>query len=174
MEYVKVVLHNSVTCLGIKTILLGMSKATSKLENPTSTNNWQFPLVVEYQVPTQQAQSAPIEFPFREHKVKEHRQGNFLLVCKPVKSLSPSHKFGTRVGPNGQWVVRYHQEPEKRGWVGRGLCLCDRDCGGFGPARNVMEEEVKVEQLLLLETQRTWRYVFIEIGIFCCSDWGEE
>ena len=72
MEDVNIVLHNSVSCLVIKTIRLQISKATCEFENPTSANNRQFPFVPEYQVPTQQAQSAAIEFPFREHEVEEH------------------------------------------------------------------------------------------------------
>ena len=174
MEDVNIVLHNSVPCLVIETILLQISKATCQLENPTSANNRQFSFVLEYQVPTQQAQSAAIELPFREHQVEEHHQGNLVLVWKPVQSLSLSDNFVPGIRPNGQRVVGYCQESEKRGGSVGPLGLCNLHCCGLGPACNVVQEEVKVEQLLLFQTQRIRRYVFKEIGVFCCCEWGEE
>jgi len=71
--------------------------------------------------------------------------------------LGLSHEFGSGFGAHGQWVVDHRYESEERGGRVGGGGLRHSDGGGVWAADNVVEEEVKVAELLLLESQRLGR-----------------
>jgi len=135
-------------------VSLRLSVPTCEPKKPASSYDWHFPHGGEHRIPPQQAQRAAIELPFRELQVHYHQQGRFLLGRRPVYSLGLSHEFGSGFGAHCQWVVDHRYESEKRGGRVGGLGLRHSDGGGVWAADNVVEEEVKVAELLLLQSQR--------------------
>ncbi|RDX65675.1 hypothetical protein CR513_55649, partial [Mucuna pruriens] len=161
MEHVDVVLHNSIPCLDIKRMSLGLSIPTCEPESPASSDDWHLPHGGEHRIPPQQAECAAIVLPFREC------QPRLVLGRRSVNSLGLSDRFGSRLWARCQWVVGHHEESEKRGGIVGHLGLGHFDRGGLWATDNVVEVEVKVAELLLLEAQRCWGYALVETRGFC-------
>lgn len=154
MEHVHIVLHNSISGLQIKRVSLRLSVPTCEPESPASSNNWHFPHGGKHRIPPQQAQRAAVVFPFREDEVHYHQQARFVLGRRSVNALGLSHEFGSRLRAHRQWVVDHGYESEKRGGGVGGWGLRHSDGGGVWTADNVVEEEMKVAELLLFQSQR--------------------
>jgi len=158
MEHVDVVLHYSIPSFEIKRVSLRLSIPTCEPKSAASSHDRHFSHGGENGIPPQQAQRAAIVFPFGEDEVHDHQQANFFLGRRSVNSLGLSDEFGSGLGAHGQCVVGHCYESEKRGGrsIGRvGFNHSNR--AGIWAAENVVEEEVKVAQLLLLQSQRHGR-----------------
>ncbi|KAK7378286.1 hypothetical protein VNO80_03725 [Phaseolus coccineus] len=131
MEHKIVVLHNNIPSLSIKRESL-LEHTHVRTGKPRSLQRLAFPS--RWRTP----HSAPTSL-------------------ASVYSLGLSHEFGYGFGARGQWVIDHRYESEERGGRVSEGGFCYSDSGGVWTADNVVEEEVKVAELLLLESQRLGR-----------------
>lgn len=174
MEHVDIVLHNSIPCLNIKRVSLGLTIPTCKPEKPAPAHDRHLPHGGKHRIPPQHAERAAIILPLLEHQVHHHQKPNLVLGCRGINPLGFTHELGARVGACGQRVVGHHDEPKSRGGLVGHLGLGDFHSSGLLAADNVMEVEVKVAELLLFETHKCWRNAFVEMGVFGGNEGGEE
>lgn len=160
-----VVFHDGIAFGEIDGVKLGLSIATSEAKSPSAANNGHFPHRFAHDhVSGQDADGAAVEFSVGEGHGHDHHEPHFRLRYGSVNPLRLPHQFGVGFGSRRQGVVHGHNGSEGKGVLGFSVGLGHNDHAGVGPRDHVVEEEVKVGELVLPETHQRWGQRLIVTG----------
>ncbi|WVZ05363.1 hypothetical protein V8G54_018712 [Vigna mungo] len=131
----------------------GLSVATSEAKSASAANNGHFPNRFAHDhVSGQHAYAAAVEVSVGEGHGHNHHKPHLSLRYRSVNPLGLPHEFGVGFGSGSQGVVHGDDGAEGKGILGFSVGLGDNDHAGVGPGDYVVEEEVKMSELVLTET----------------------
>jgi len=152
-----VIFHDGIAFGKIDRVKLGLSVATSEAESPSAANNGHFPhRFAHYHVSPQHADGAAVEVSVGEGHGHHHHKPHLRLRYGRVNPLRLPHQFGVGFGSRRQGVVHGHNGSEGKGVLDFSVGLGHNDHARVGPRDYVVEEEVKMGELVLPETHQRW------------------
>jgi len=143
----------------------GLSVATGEAKSAGAANDGHFPnRFAHYHVSGQHADGAAVEVSVGEGHGHDHHEPHLRLRYGSVNPLGLPHEFGVGFGSRRQGVVHGDNGAEGKGVLGFSVGLGDNDHAGVGPGDYVVEEEVKVGELVLTETHECWCETLVVSG----------
>lgn len=152
-----VVFDDGIALGEIDRVKLGLSVATSEAKSPSAADNGHFPHRFAHDhVSGKDADGAAVEVSVGEGHGHDHHEAHLRLRNGSVNALRLPNQFGVGFGSGREGVVHGHNGSEGKGVLGFSVGLGHNDHARVGAGDYVVEEEVKVCELVLAETHERW------------------